>query len=1008
MNLSIDKIKTCCDVLAKAMTVKIADITDLTACQTYDYKVGNEPPKGEYKPFDALVNSEERYWIKAEFATPDAVDSSDYFLNIKVCDTGWDGLNPQLILYLNGEMAKGFDMYHTTVKLCPNTKYDSVCSFYAGNENEMMKVRYELVRVNRRTEKLYYDLIVPLDACRDVYSENSEEYALTLRALEEAVNILDLRSPGSSEFDESVEAAIEYMDSEFYGKICSTAGKPVVNCIGHSHIDVEWLWDRRQTREKIQRTASTAIGLMEEYPEYKFMLSQPELYRYLREEAPQKYEQVKEKVKEGKWEPEGALYLECDCNLTGGESLVRQLVYGKRFFEKEFGVQSRVCFLPDVFGYSAAMPQILRKSGVDYFVTSKISWNDTNTMPYDAFVWQGIDGSEIFSSFITGQNFVKGGEPQRNTTYVGDITSSFVKGSWERFKQKEYSSVTLNTYGYGDGGGGPTRQMLERARRLAKGLPGIPVANLTTLTEHLDRMKSEFDKNTEKLRRAPKWVGELYLEYHRGTYTSQASTKRGNRKSEVALATAEASSSTAMYFGREYDKNGLDKAWLDLLHNQFHDILPGSSVDKVYEFALEDYARILGYANKEAENALSSIANRLSTKGGVLVYNPTGFDRAGEISLDGKTLHTGVSIPAYGYAVVDPICGSEKVKVNRLTAENDFYRMTIDSAGRIVSLYDKRAERETVAEGEFMNQFVAYEDYPVNFDAWDIDRHTYNKAYPITSDAEITPVTDGVRAGFLVKRKYMSSEIKQTIWLYSDSARIDFDHDIDWHEKHQVLKLCFPVNVHATRAVYDVQFGSVERPTHRNTDWDSAKFEVCAHKWVDISEYGYGVALMNDCKYGHSVEGSKISLTCLKCAEYPAKNADLGKHEFTCSLLPHSGDYREAGVIKEAYFLNRPMLCMPIGEQNGDLPDSFSTVSIDCKAVVIDGIKRAENSCDMIVRLYESFGGKTKAILTLPEKAKSAYLTDLMENEIAPLAISDGKVELDFGAYEIHTVKVEF
>jgi alpha-mannosidase len=392
---------------------------------------------------------------------------------------------------------------------------------------------------------------------------------------------------------------------------------------------VEWKWARAQTREKIQRSFATAKSLMDRYPEYIFMLSQPELYRYLKEEAPEKYEELKGLVREGRWEPEGAMYVEPDCNLTSGESLVRQLIFGKRFFREEFGVESNILFLPDVFGYSAALPQILRKSGVDYFVTSKISWNDTNTMPMDMFYWEGIDGTEIFTSFMTAQNFggIPGKGGKNRTTYVGNVTPSFVKGTWDRFQQKEYTDRIFLTYGYGDGGGGPTKEMLEMQRRTARGIPSLPVTKTDTLTAYLHQVKGEFDATCRRTGRTPRWVGELYLEFHRGTYTSIGKVKKGNRNAEFLLGNVEALSVTDLCFGGSYDSEGLNHYWRKTLHNQFHDILPGSSIKEVYDGTDVDYARIENYGLKPSFEKLLAIAERINTEGGVLLYNPTGFAR---------------------------------------------------------------------------------------------------------------------------------------------------------------------------------------------------------------------------------------------------------------------------------------------------------------------------------------------------------------------------------------------
>ena len=528
--------------------------TEVVEC---GYKHGNIPPAEGWHKQEYLLGAEKHYWIRSSFRTPAAEAGQFLVLQAEMKFKG----APQGLLYLNGKMIAGTDDNHEEVFLQPDTDYEMHQYLYAGPRCvEHIPLRFHVCAVDEETEGLYYDLLVPYEAL-GVLNKNTAEYMDTLSALEQAVNCIDFRTPYSAEYYASVAAARRTMAEEYYEKLCSVEGKPVVHCIGHTHIDVEWQWDRAQTREKVQRSFSTAFMLMEKYPEYRFTLSQPELYRYLKEEAPEKFGELKEWVAAERWEPEGAMWVECDCNLTSGESFIRQILQGKNFFKEEFGKENKVLFLPDVFGYSAALPQILKKSGVDYFVTSKISWNDTNTMPVDSFMWEGIDGTEIFSSFITTQKGTPNHEPVRYTTYVGMLDSANVAGTWDRYSQKEYNKNTILTFGYGDGGGGPTRWMLEKQRRLAKGLPGLPVTKMNFLVPYLEDCEREFKENTAKLQRVPKWVGELYLEFHRGTYTSMAKNKRGNRKSELMLQKAEALSAADLYFGGSYDAKGLYAAF---------------------------------------------------------------------------------------------------------------------------------------------------------------------------------------------------------------------------------------------------------------------------------------------------------------------------------------------------------------------------------------------------------------------------------------------------------------
>ena len=660
-------------------------------------------------------------------------------------------------------------------------------------------------------------------------------------------------------------------------------------------------------------------------------------------------------------------------------------------------------FLPDVFGYSAALPQILRKSGVDYFMTSKISWNDTNTMPHDNFIWQGIDGTEIFTSFIQGQKYTP--TPSRRTTYVGNNDSGFIYGTWHRQSDKEYVSTAMNTYGFGDGGGGPTKDMLEKLTRLQRGLPGFPVAISTFLYDYLVDVETEFLANAKKLGKTPKWVGELYLEFHRGTYTTMADNKRDNRRMEFALEKCEALSMLDFTVGGTYDAEAFAKAWHKVLHNQFHDILPGSSIKKVYENTKVDYAELIAEAKAVVDEKLASIAGKLNTDGGVLVYNALGFARSGAIELDGKTYVTDEEIPAFGYKVITPKAHECKVVATEKKLENKFFRATFNAQGFLTSLYDKKNKREALSGVGAKTCF--YEDYPEVFDAWEIDKDYYTKPYEPTDAAECTVLYDGDRVGVKFARSYMNSKIEETYWATDSSERLDIELYVDWHENHQLMKLVFPLDIHATDALFETQYGHLSRPTHRNTSWDEAKFEVCAHKWVDVSEHGYGIAILNDSKYGHSLEGSTVAVTCLRAPKHPNPEADMGEHRFTVSVLPHKGDIGDGNVIREAYDLNQPLEAITVGSAKGNLPEEYSLASTSGNAVMIECIKREENGDGMVIRMYETLGGRATTTLTVDKSMKSATLANLMEENVSALKIKDGKINLSFAPFEIKTVIVK-
>ena len=987
---------------------KLFDIENVEYVKTDGYKKGNSFPVDGWEPFPRgtyMHGRDEHFWIRASFKTPPQKENTSYYLK---CTTGfegqWDATNPQGLIYLNGEMVQGCDTNHTEVYLEPDTEYVLHNYFYIGLIDAYVLLNMALFELDEKSEQLYYDMKVAYDACM-LNHQNTDEYINVMSVLEQTANLIDLRVPESEEYYESVDKALDFIHEELYTKLCTKKGKPVVACIAHTHIDVEWLWNRAQTREKIQRSFATASSLMKKYPEYKFMLSQPELYRYLKEEAPEKYAELKEYVKQGRWEPEGAMYVEADCNLISGESFVRQIMQGKKFFKDEFGLDCKILFLPDVFGYSAAMPQILNKCGIRHFVTSKISWNETNTMPVDTFMWEGLDGSEIFTNFITAQGYTGPDTDNKHTTYVGRLNPSEIRGTWNRFMQKEYSKRAMTTYGFGDGGGGPTKIMLETQRRLSYGLPGMPVTELPTLLEHLDKKREEFDEGCEKTKRIPKWVGELYLEFHRGTYTSIAKNKRNNRKAEFALGKAEAISYIGLLNGKEYDAKGIYDNWNKVLHNQFHDIIPGSSIKEVYDGTDIDYAEIKEFTDNVINSNLKNIAENISSDGGILVYNPLGFARKGEISLNGKTVELTEEIPAFGWKTVKDVLSESKVKLDGLTAENEFYKLTLDESGRITGIFDKTAIRNVLKENSFGNELQVFEDFPRQYDNWEITDYYKEKMWILDGKADITAISDGSRSGFEIKRNYMNSTIIQKIWLYSENRRIDFETEIDWHEHHQILKTAFPLEVHTNKAIYETQFGYIERPTHENTSWDKAKFEVCGHKWVALEEKGYGVALLNDCKYGFNTEGSTLKLTILKCGTYPNPEADQGKHIFTYSLMPYEGDFCGAGVINEAYALNQPMDAVEISANNARLSETYSLVSCDKPNVIIETVKKAEDDDSMVVRMYDAFDSRTTASITVADGFGKAYLCDMLENEIEELEFNGSQVKIPVSNFEIVTLK---
>jgi alpha-mannosidase len=836
-----------------------------------------------------------------------------------------------------------------------------------------------------------------------------------LYALNEAANLFDECDPSS--IVPAGEALRDVLSMRNGGTVHQ------LSAIGHAHIDTAWLWPLRETIRKCARSFSTALAYMEKYPGYIFGCSQPQQYAWMKEYYPTIFEGIKEAIKRGQWEPIGSMWVEADCNLASGESLVRQILHGKNFFLDAFGYETVDLWIPDVFGYSASMPQILKKAGVNYFVTQKISWSQFNKFPHHTFLWQGIDGTRVFSHFPAAD------------TYNGNFSPAELLYAVHNFKENDRATRSLYIYGFGDGGGGPTTGMLEMAKRL-EDFEGLPKVKLERVAEFLPKAATD-------AKDLPVWVGELYLEMHRGTYTTQARNKRGNRKSEFLLRDAEFFDVVAEPSGiprgalrpietprAVYDviaKEGrtpaayLDRAWKLLLLNQFHDIIPGSSIHWVYRDSERDYATIgeLGAAVMDsARDALIEAIDTSDFKEPVVVFNTASHDREAVVSLsDGSPLY--VRVPGCGYTVTEgeeaglsasfgtavEVIEQEKV----IIIDNGLLRVVFSrDDGLIRSIRDLRAGRE-VLDGNRGNIFQLHRDYPTSFDAWEVDIFYRERCEEITALESIEIVESrALRAGVRIVRRFRDSKIVQKITLSANSARIDFDTEIDWNEQHKFLKVAFPVKVLSPRATYEIQYGHTERPTHYNTSWDMARFEVCAQKWMDLSEGDYGVALLNDCKYGCDIFENVIRLSLLRAPTAPDPEADRGRHLFTYSLLPHRGDFRAGKVVEEAYSLNIPLQVVPASPHTGALPSSCSFFQVDRPGVVIEAIERAEKENAVIVRLYEAHGTRGTVNLKISLPVSEACLADLMERSLDKVEIEGGNITLQIDPFEIITLKLKF
>lgn len=810
-----------------------------------------------------------------------------------------------------------------------------------------------------------------------IHDEQARKVALDVKVLFELAEALP-DGDRRHEILEALDRFAETGDAGLLADVMSRTGAPThhITAVGHAHIDTAWLWPIRETRRKCARTFSTQLALMEEYPDYRFACSQPVQYQWMKESYPSIYEGIRQRVATGQWEPVGGMWVEPDCNLPSGEALVRQLLHGKRFFMQEFGHEPKEVWLPDVFGYPASLPQLIAESGCSFFLTQKLSWNETNKPAHHTFMWEGIDGTRIFTHFPPAD------------TYNGDLSAGEVVRSEAEFKDRDRSSHSIYLYGHGDGGGGPEPDMIESAHRLSH-LAGVPGIELSRAADFFQTASAEAHDLTT-------WVGELYFELHRGTYTSQSRVKLLNRRAEQALREAEMWSIAS---GDGYPSVELDAAWKMLLTNQFHDILPGSSIDWVYEDAERDLASAIETARHATSRAVENLAG---SGAGLVVFNVNSHPRREVVDLGDR--FEIVEAPSCGWTVWGgpSATGRQTVTVAEGRMENDLLRILWDGDGLLTSIWDKEADREVLAAGGRGNLLQLFEDNPSRWDAWDIDGDYVKHGVDLVQLSEHrVESSGGLRGAVRFTREFGRSRFSQRMVMDAGSRVLRFECEVDWHEDHKLLKVAFPVAVKSSRATYEIQFGHVERTTHTNTSWDQARFEVCAHRWADLGEAGYGVALLNDCKYGYDIRGSVMRLSLLRAPSHPDPTADRGSHQFTYALMPHPGDFREAGVIDAAEDLNAPLR---IARGNSA---ECSLVEVDTPQVIVEAIKRAEDSDATIVRLYEAWGGRCKARLRTSLPASRAFVCDLLERERGEVAVRDGVIELELTPFKIVTLKLE-
>lgn len=839
---------------------------------------------------------------------------------------------------------------------------------------------------HEETRQLYYDFEVLRDLM-EALDENSARRASIFNSLVKASNGLKVIN------DETVAEARGVLRKELSKKGGDASLN--INAIGHAHIDLAWLWPIRETKRKGARTFSTVLDLMDKYPDYIFGASQPQLFQWMKEDYPKLYKRLKEKVLEGRIEVQGGMWVEADTNIPSGESLVRQFLYGKRFFKEEFDEDMKMLWLPDVFGYTASLPQIMRKSGIEYFMTIKLSWNEMNQFPHHTFNWEGIDGSKVLSHM-----------PPEGT-YNSSASPKAIKNIEKKFLDKGISDACLMLYGIGDGGGGPGMEHLERLNRI-KDLNGLVPVKQGKAIDFFERINQNVNDYKS-------YRGELYLEKHHGTYTSQGKSKWFNRKMELLLRDVEILSSMAMVScGVDYEAHKLEEIWKEVLLYQFHDILPGTSIKRVYVESLARYELLHNELEQLKDKLMKVIAgiseNKTLTDSekarGIVVANTSGWTRKEYVCVNGEDYFLQIeAMSVKQFSLEDLVEGDIDIPVESViqlsesSFENDCLKVCYDHQGLITDIYDK-INACPVVEGNCNNLTLYFDDG----DAWDfhrdymnrIDKRLIPKSYEIASDKN--------QVRMIVHYKFNDSGLKQIITLKAHSSRLDFESKVWWNETNRMLRTDFPVAVTADQVKCDIQYGHVLRNNHNNTHWDLARGEICAHKWIDLSTRNYGVALLNDSKYGHRVDGHVMDINLLRAANYPGEKLDEGYHEFTYALFAHKGESDHEALVREAHELNSPLCIAPVSLlANTDNIQKILApfIVIDEKNIVIDCIKKAEDSNGIIIRMYEAVGQKTKANLITGIEYTKVKETNLMEEIIGDLSLTEPLV---FEKFEVKTV----
>ena len=994
---------------------------DLRGATTFDHLNPEQAAGLSYKlmPVGTRWGAKWEYgWFTTSFTLPPEAAGQRIVLN---ANPAAHATHPgECLVWVNGEIAGSFGWARSHLTLSTagiaGTEYHILIEAYAGH-GELVAgggpVPYGTDRViEPPAEQCFigetsfgiwldpvYHLALDFSSLSDVYKGLDP---LSLRVAEVGKGLMDATLLVDPELpEEEFLASAQLARQRLQPLLACTNGTtaPTLYAFGHAHIDVAWLWPLAETERKTARTIANQLGLMAEYAEFRFLQSQPCLYRMLEKSYPELYARLKRAVQAGKIIPDGAMWVEADTNLSGGESLIRQVLAGRRFFREEFGVDSTILWLPDVFGYSGALPQIMAGSGCTGFATQKITWayHGGEPFPYNTFLWQGIDGTCIPAHIFTDYNSL--------------TRPSALMERWNTRLQSLGIDKMILSFGWGDGGGGPTRDHLEYLRR-CRNLEGVPRVNLAS--------PAEFFADLPPHETLPRYVGELYFQAHRGTYTSQAQIKKANRKLEFALREAEFWGCAAQALaGSSFDHTTLQSTWQTLMLHQFHDILPGSSIQRVYVEAEAALTDAIVEAQASVQRSTATLINAsqqpASAANAFTVFNSLSWPRTYIVEIENEQIE--VTIPPCGWTSIDQ--DSPALKMPDLDGfafgkgattsaraapgvlENEHLRATFNTSGELISLVEKSSDWEVLAAPG--NRMCMFKDVPSAWDAWDLDSMAELQPLELNEPASLEVVDPGpLVARLRLDRRLNRSQMTQIITLRRGSRRLEFDTTIDWQERHKLLKVAFPTSVHADQAIHEIQFGHLRRPTHRSRQYDADRFEVCNHKWSALAEETHGVAVLNDAKYGISVDGSTLKLTLLKSALAPDPAADRGIHNFSYAIYPWVGPFIGSRLVQEAYELNIPPVLMPGagGER--------SLFQLDVPNIILEGLKPAEDgSHDLILRLYEAMHTSTHCRLSVHMKVQAAWQTDLQEEIIQSLDINNGNIHLSFRPFEIKTLRLK-